>query len=126
MSQIIFDTNMILRWLLEDNAEMVKKVDEYLINYNVFVTLEVIAEVFYVLRKVYSLERNEIVTIVKRFIRLVNCSEMEVLQCSINTYNNYNLNFVDCILYSYNKIKHIEIATWDKKLKKLINGNTEG
>ena len=39
MLQVIFDTNLILRWILNEYKEMVKEVDNYLSNYNVFVTL---------------------------------------------------------------------------------------
>ena len=56
---VMFDTNMILRYLLDDNLEMADKAEEYIKNENadVFVTVEVIAEVVYVLQKVYSLEQ---------------------------------------------------------------------
>ncbi len=36
------------------------------------------------------------------------------------TFSNKNLDFVDCVLYAYHKLQNIEIATFDKKLKKLI------
>ncbi len=51
----MFDTNMILRYLLNDNPEMSQRAEEYINAGDVSVTIEVIAEVVYVLKGVYSL-----------------------------------------------------------------------
>ena len=120
---IIFDANMILRYLLDDNQIMSEKAEEYLNTNRVRVTIEVIAEVVYVLNGVYKLERKEISQILKDFLNLVYCQEKEVLNQALNTYSNHNLDFIDSVLYAYNKVKNIEIATFDKKLLKLISSN---
>jgi predicted nucleic-acid-binding protein len=122
MAKIMFDTNMILRYLLNDNPIMYEKSKQLLKQENVWVTLEVIAEVFYVLRKVYSMERQIVSQKVKEFIGLVECRESEVLNLAVDTYAEKNLDFVDCVLYAYNKIGGFEIATFDKKLLQLLNG----
>ena len=121
MAKVIFDTNMILRYLLSDNPIMYEKSKQLLKQGNVWVTLEVIAEVFYVLRKVYSLDRQIISDKVRDFAILVKCRENYVLNLAIDTYATNNLDFVDCILYAYNKINGFEIATFDKKLLHLLN-----
>ena len=89
---------------------------------NVWVTLEVIAEVVYVLGKVYSLGRQTVSDKVKAFAELVKCKENDVLNLAIDTYATQNLDFVDCVLYAYNKVEGFEIATFDKKLLRLLNG----
>jgi len=121
-STVVFDTNMILRYILEDNIEMADIAEEYIMSCNVIVTIEVIAEVVYVLRKVYSMERQSVVDNVQKFTKLVYCEEDDVLNLALDTYSNNNLDFVDCILYAYNKIEGYEIATFDKKLLRLLNG----
>ena len=120
---IIFDANMILRYLLDDNQIMSEKAEEYLTTNRVRVTIEVIAEVVYVLKGVYKLERKEISQILKDFLKLVDCHEKEVLNLALDTYSNHNLDFIDSVLFGYNKVKNIEIATFDKQLLKLINDN---
>lgn len=117
---VLFDANMILRYLLNDNAEMAAVAEQYLENRNVTVTIEVISEVVYVLHGVYSMARDRIADTVRAFLELVNCSEMEVLNCALDTYGERNLDFIDCVLYGYHSIKGIETATFDKKLLKLI------
>lgn len=119
---VMLDTNMILRYILDDNKKMADIVEEYITSCNVIITIEVIAEVVYVLRKVYSLERQMVSNEVKNFAALVKCNKSDVLNFAIDTYATKNLDFVDCVLYAYNKIDGFEIATFDKKLLRLLNG----
>ena len=58
---VLVDANVILRHVLKDNAEMAQKVEDLLKTNKVYVGFEVIAEVVYVLEKVYKVERNDIV-----------------------------------------------------------------
>lgn len=117
---VIFDANMILRYLLNDNEEMVNQAKQYLIVGNVKVTIEVIAEVVYVLKGVYKMERQKIAEKIIAFLELVECKEREVLCLALNIYGKENLDFVDCVLYAYNRIEKSEIATFDKKLLQLL------
>ena len=155
---VILDTNMILRYLLNDDQEMADIAEQHLNAGDASVTIEVIAEVVYVLKGVYSMDRDVIAETVKGFLELVNCQEMAVLNLALDTYGNFekpcfrkhclgkkpcftgfsevmyaaklgfsrspyaerNLDFVDCVLYGYHAVKGIEIATFDKKLKKLL------
>ena len=116
----MLDTNMILRYLLNDNQEMADKTEQYLNFGNVSVTIEVIAEVVYVLKGVYSMDRDIIADTIKGFLELVSCHEMDVLSLALDTYAERKLDFVDCVLYGYHAERGIEIATFDKKLLKLI------
>lgn len=118
---VIFDTNMILRYLLNDNAEMAEKAENYLNQAAVIVTIEVIAEVVYVLKGVYRMERRKISETLKDFLAITQCRDKEVLALALETYAKENLDFVDCVLYAYHKAEHMEIATFDKKLLKLLS-----
>ena len=118
---VMLDTNIILRYLLNDHKEMAEKAEQYLNSGSVYVTIEVIAEVVYVLKGVYSLERDLIADTIKGFLNLVRCQDMDVLYFAIDTYGKRNFDFVDCILFGYHMLKGIEIVTFDKKLMKLIS-----
>ena len=117
---VILDANMILRYLLNDNLQMAEKAGEYIDSGGVSVTIEVIAEVVYVLKGVYSLERDLIADTLKRFLTLVRCQEAAVLNAALNTYGKQNIDFVDCVLFGYHSVYGIEIATFDRKLLKLM------
>ena len=119
-NMVMLDTNMILRYLLNDQQEMADKAEQYLSAGNVSVTIEVIAEVVYVLKGVYSAERDQIADTIKGFLELVSCQEKDVLNLALDTYAERNLDFVDCVLYGYHAVHGVEIATFDKKLLKLV------
>lgn len=118
---VILDANMILRYLLNDNEEMAQNAERYIQRKDVYVTLEVAAEVVYVLHSVYHMERSKIAdTLLEDFLPLVQCMEMSVLRLALETYGKKALDFVDCVLYAYHEVHGAEIATYDKKLRKLI------
>lgn len=84
------------------------------------VTIEIIAEAVYVLKRVYSIERDIITSSLLHFLSEVQSNEMEVIKQGLTTYSEKNLDFVDCILYAYHKIRGYDIKTFDKKLKRLL------
>ena len=86
MVKVMLDTNMILRYLLNDNPIMYEKSKQLLKMDSVWVTLEVIAEVVYVLRKVYAMERPILSDKIREFVGLVECGESDVLKLAIDTY----------------------------------------
>ena len=121
---VLFDTNILLRYLLNDNSEMADKAEQYIDNGDAAVTIEVIAEAVYVLNGVYSLKRGVIAGTFKSLLDLVDCEEKDVLNVALETYGTRTLDFVDCVLYGYHSVKGAEIATFENKLKKLMNGDT--
>ena len=116
----MLDANIILRYLFDDNEEMAGKAAEYIEDGNAVVSIEVIAEVIYVLKGVYSLERTDISRTITEFLKLVDCSDMNVLSLAVQTFGIENLDFVDCVLFAYHKERNMEIATFDKKLLKFL------
>ena len=56
----LVDANVVLRYLLDDHAELSPKAAEILERHAVTLPVEVGCEVVYVLQKVYAVERREI------------------------------------------------------------------
>ena len=120
---ILFDANMILRYLLNDNADMADRAEQYLNAGEASVTIEVMAEAVYVLRGVYAMERGIIAETLKGFLDLAGCRDRDVLNLALDTYGAQNIDFVDCVLYAYHIVRGFEIATFDKKLLRLMAEN---
>lgn len=117
---VMLDTNIILRYLLDDNEEMASAAEQIIQKENVLVSIEIMAEVVYVLKGVYGVGRLKIGEKLIDFLNEVSAAEPEILKLGIKTYAEYNLDFPDCILYAYNRVKGYEIKTFDKKLNKLL------
>jgi predicted nucleic-acid-binding protein len=140
---VVLDANVILRYLLNDNEAMAKEAENVIktevtmvlyVHYNVrhrtlyviktevtMVPIEVIAEVVYVLKGVYSVDGNKIRDALMEFLSEVTVAEKEVIQVGLDAYAENNLDFVDCILYAYSCVKKYDIKTFDKKLNKLLS-----
>lgn len=119
----ITDANIILRYLLEDVPELSKKASEILETNEIFIPNEVFAEIVYVLEKVYEVDREEISSTLTELINTqnINVADKILLNKALELYSATKFDFIDTILYSYNKYKNYKIFTFDKKLSKLLN-----
>jgi len=118
---IILDANYILRFLLQDNEDMYKVVKETLINNKCLILNEVLAEVVFVLLKVYKVPKKEISQSLISFLNLVTIysEDKNILLEALKIFENKrSLDFVDCILCA--KSEFYKIKTFDKKLNKCI------
>ena len=113
--KILIDANVILRYLLNDVEEMAKKSAE-IINAGAFTLPEVIAEVIYVLKSIYKVEREEIAAAILQIFKEIEVANKEIMIEAVKIFAESSLDFVDCILIAYNKVENVEIFTFDKKL----------
>ncbi len=121
-NMVMLDANVILRYLLNDNEKMALEAEKAIKTQTALVTIEVIAEVVYVLKRVYSIDKVEIKESVLGFLSETEVEERDVLVLGLKTYAEQNLDFVDCILYAYRCVKKYDILTFDKKLNQLLAG----
>ncbi|MEQ8169314.1 MAG: PIN domain-containing protein [Candidatus Eremiobacterota bacterium] len=119
----IVDANIILRYLLDDIEELANKAAHILENNELFIPNEIISEVVYVMEKVYKINRKDIQKSLIEFLNYenINTQDRELLKEALEIYSNRQLDFVDTLLLSYNKIKKYTVFTFDKKLEKLLN-----
>lgn len=122
---IVVDTNVILRYLLQDNEELSSKAIEIIDNNEIFIPTEVIVEVSYVLKKVYNVEKDKIFETIKLLLDMENIKfkNKKTIEVAFKIYSEKNLDIVDCILYAYNKVEKFEIKSFDKKLCKILEKN---
>ncbi len=70
----IVDANIILRYLLNDQADLHKRAAEIMEGQHVWIPFEVVAEVVYVLEKLYGVPRNAIKVSMNMLISCENIS----------------------------------------------------
>lgn len=83
---------------------------------------EVVAEVVYVLEKVYGVQTSEISAVLLDLFERDNIAleKAEVMKTALLLFGERRFDFVDTLLYGYNKVKGYEVFTFDKKLAKLL------
>ena len=121
-NMVILDTNSILRFVLKDNVEMSDIVKKTINEQPCFIPIEIVAELVYVLTKVYKIDRNLVSNTLKDFFELsnVNVLKYEVVNFALVLFANTNLDFVDSLLIAYSKIENYDVLTFDKELKKYL------
>lgn len=116
------DANVVLRYLLDDHAELSAKAAAILERQSVTLPIEAACEVVYVLQKVYAVNREEIRQLLTDLLNeaLVNMEKPEVFVKALEYYDSSSLDFVDTLLCAYHAIEQQEIFTFDNKLSQFI------
>ncbi len=118
---VLLDANAILRYMLHDIEEQYITVKERVDAGICAVTLEVLAEVSYVLEGLYQVPRYDIIEGFRRLCANIAVQNLDVLWRAMEIYDESpKLDFVDCILYGYSKARGVDVLTFDKKLNRML------
>jgi predicted nucleic-acid-binding protein len=124
-SKILLDTNIILRFLVRDHEE------HYLKSVKIFRSIEeekseaflmdfILAEVIYVLKKVYKLDKKDITSALKKLLLYKNLYTENKLVTyeALEIYGERNIDFADALLCAKKNLEGFEIISFDKDIKK--------
>lgn len=120
----ILDTNVLLRFLVGDNTAQKTQAEKWFGEAEkgqreILVTALVVAETIFVLESFYKKSRTEITAAMELFLsqRWLAVPERDILLASLRHYQQ-NKHFVDSYLMAWKQIRHTDILTFDKNLKK--------
>lgn len=120
-NRYLLDANAILRFLLQDMEEQFQYVRTVIRNRKCYITLEVLAEVCYVLEGLYQVSREDIICNFRKLNNDVVILNADVLLRALEIFDKTpKLDFVDCLLYGYKTENGVNIVTFDKKLQKRL------
>ncbi len=111
----LIDANVIIRYLLRDIEDQYLRASQA-IDLGCCTTTEVLAEVVYVLMKVYKIPRHDIAIALFSLLKEVQIENGIAVIFAINLFKDSSLDFVDCLLISYNNVLGQHIISFDKKL----------
>lgn len=117
----IVDANVVLRYLLKDHKEFYKRSKQVLEDRSIKLPYEVIAEIVYVLEKVYEVPREKIKEALRTLLDYQNIAipDEDVLYEALEIYESENIDFVDSLLAGYKCVQHYQIHTFDNKLSNI-------
>ncbi len=126
MKKYFLDTNVILRFLLKDNEKYYNQAKSYFEkakNNEIELNLisEVLFEIDYVLRGVYSLSKNEVIDVLLKLIKspYLKISNRGLLITTIEKYQLTNVDLFDIYLYYYSLSKEASVLSFDKDFIKI-------
>lgn len=118
---VLLDTNAVLRFLLDDNHSQHLTVRQTIETEECWCILSVVQEAVYVLEGYYKVPREHITT---AFLELKHVVKMEDEDIYCQAFQYYSespkLDFADCLLCAYQKLRGLEILTFDRKLQKKL------
>lgn len=124
----LVDANIVLRYLLDDHAELSAKAAEMLEQQTVTLPIEAACEVVYVLQKVYDVNREEIRQLLTGLLNeaLVSMEKAEVFIKALEYFGNTTLDFVDTLFCAYHIVEGQEVLTFDQKLNQFMRRQLVG
>ena len=119
---VMADANTMIRCIIGDDAAKVQELQQIRKEQKIIYTIEVVAEVVYVLTKVYGVTRKQTGDAVIAFIKAKNivCKNSEIVIRALERFAENSLDFVDNILLAYHELTGVTIYSYDKKLQNAI------
>ncbi len=118
---IIIDANYILRWFLNDIVGQAVVVDALLrssASDSIVLDRVTVAEVTYVLRA-QKYDHGQVFRLLEELSYYPSLATMDTVDsAALEIYRETSLDFEDCVLLAFSKLKNYDIGTFDKDLLK--------
>lgn len=126
MKTAIIDTNLIIRFLVNDDPKKAFKVENLLKDKNNtnFLLDIVVAEIIWVLSSYYELNKAEII---EKILALINVESIvcnrTVLNRALSIWDKNNISFIDAYIAAFAEIEECPVYSYDKKFSQIKNIN---
>jgi predicted nucleic acid-binding protein len=121
----VLDTNVILRYLLNDHPQHFELAKSFMANVItgdiiVYIPDSVFAECVYVLSKVYKVPKIKVCEVLTELLSYQGISKInrDILLGSLRLFSEYNVDIVDTIVYATAKHQQWDIFSFDQDMKK--------
>lgn len=128
--KVVIDTNLLVRYLINDDQKKAEAVDDLLDKavkgkIRIIVPSVVIAELVWVLESFYQLKADSILELVEAIINTsgLDVTDKSTVISALRLYKNRNVDFIDAWIIEFAKERGIKtIYTFDKKHFRDIEG----
>lgn len=122
MSKNLIDTNLIIRFLVNDNPKKVSRVEKLLKDKNnINILLDtVVAEIIWVLSSYYSLNKVEVAEKIRALIHVdtVKCNAF-LISRALTLWEENNISYIDAYLAAVSKLGNMTLYSYDQKFKSI-------
>ncbi len=122
MSKNLLDTNLIIRFLVNDNPKKVSRIEKLLVDKtNTNILLDTIAaEIIWVLSSYYSLKKTEVIEKMRALIHVdtIECNAV-LLNKALSFWEENNISYIDSYLSAVANLGNITLFSYDDKLKSI-------
>lgn len=118
----LVDTNLIIRYLVQDDPKKTEAVEKLLKNPREKLIIPDItfAEIVWVLQSFYGVHKDEVIEKLAALMALESIKvNKSIIQKTLENYLNYPINFVDAYQAAYAQVKRLDIYSYDKDFDKI-------
>lgn len=126
MKKYLVDTNVFLRFLLKDHPKHFKTASQYFAQakegkITLILIPEVVFEIDYVLRGVYSLSKKEVADVLDKLVKspALEVVDRKILIECVDKYKDLKVDLADLFLFKVAQKKGAEILSFDKDFTKI-------
>ncbi len=128
MSKNLLDTNLIIRFLVNDDPKKVARVEELLKSKNdTNILLDtILAEIIWVLSSYYSLKKKEVAEKIRALIHVdsVECNQV-LINRAMTLWENNNISYIDAYLAAVAELGDLTLYTYDTRLASITSITTK-
>ena len=119
MAKNLIDTNLIIRFLVNDNPQKVSRVEHLLkekSNKNVLLDT-VVAEIIWVLLSYYSIDKEDVIEKVRALIHVetIECNAF-LINRALTIWGKNIISYIDAYLAAVAELGNMTLYTYDKRL----------
>jgi len=120
MAKTLIDTNIIVRYYVDNDTTLLKLIDSY---DELVIPISVVFESVFVLEKLYKVERDLISKHITSLIQEEKVdTDLAAISKTIEFFKvKHNLNIIDCYLLALALQQNMDLQTMDKELEKTHN-----
>jgi predicted nucleic-acid-binding protein len=129
----LIDTNLIVRYLVQDHDKHAKAAGRLFDACDrgdvvILVVPVVFAECVFVLESFYRHPRPDIASALGRLIASpgIEISELTIHLDALNRYKKTTVHFVDCLIAATAVAKNVPVSTFDQDFRKFVDVRVEG
>lgn len=119
MSKNLIDTNLIIRFLINDNPQKVSQVEKLLKDKkNINILLDtVVAEIIWVLSSYYSLKKTGVAEKIRALIHVdtIKCNAF-LINRALTLWEENNISYIDSYIAAVSELGNITLYSYDQKL----------
>lgn len=130
MNELILDTNIFLRLILDDIPKQADEVEKLLKKakkdkVKLLVSQIIIFEIEYALSKYYKFPKNNIIDKIEAILvaPYFLIQDGNIFKESLKNYKEKNLSLVDCFLLAKSAVEEVRLFTFDRNLSKLATNS---
>lgn len=116
------DTNVLVRYYIDDDSSQHQIASDFVTTNEIYVSLIVLVESFWVMSRVYEVEKTGLIAIFEHLSKLSNVTieQKTVFVRALDAYQRSSCDFTDALIFYLSEVQSFKVVTFDKNASKKL------